>query len=279
MSEIRSEIGAKRGTVVELDLVGYSDRVYELEKNFSARIIFDLNDQIQSFVDVGLTKVNKLRKNVVLATNGDNAVIFFEQAIDAHNFSKAVQEHTEQYNSQDRPASAERWFRIGCATGEVAQRNGDITGFVIAKAYRLEANAKPGGILIDEPTYKVLTPALQAEYGEKVEVPGKRNEKFQAYHWGKVSVGQATFEETTLSATSEEVDVKDVLDLFDRLRPRDQLSILMKLLKIPKDYRPPDTLTIYKRQEAILDWMEDKPDGLEKLAQELRELIKKQNPL
>ncbi|NET36061.1 MAG: hypothetical protein F6K19_29215 [Cyanothece sp. SIO1E1] len=253
-------------TVVELDLVGYSDLVREIEESLGSKIVFELNDQIQNFVDSGLTKVGKTRENVVLATNGDNAILLFEDATDAHNFSKAVQEHTKHYNSQKATPSAERWFRIGCATGEVFERSREVTGFVIAKAYRLEAKTRPGGILIDDNTYNALPLEIQAEYGEVMEVPGKRNEKFKAHFWGKISVEQAT------------VEVRDVLELFDQLQPRDQLSRLMRLVKIPKVHRPSNDRSVYERQEAILDWMEDQPDGLKKLAQELQELVKRQNP-
>ena len=66
---------------------------------------------------------------------------------------------------------AKRWFRIGCATGQLHQepRNDSesIAGIVIANAYRLEAQAKPGELLIDVATYDALTSEQKENYSNQ----------------------------------------------------------------------------------------------------------------
>ncbi|WP_166302398.1 hypothetical protein [Bradyrhizobium sp. 2S1] len=172
-------------TVVELDLVRYSDVARIIEENLGAALVLKFNDQIQNFVEAGLKAVKLKRNKVVLATTGDGAILAFEQAAQAHHFAVAVHEAAQVHNSGRTIASAIRWFRIGGATGELHMQPRDgggqeIAGTVIATAVRLEAAARPGQFLIDEVTYSALGKNLQALYGPKETVSGKRNEKFAA---------------------------------------------------------------------------------------------------
>ena len=174
---------SKIKTVVELDMVGYSDIARELQENLDVSVVAILNEKIQEFVDVGLEAVNKTREKVVKATNGDNAVIVFENASDAHLFAKAVHEYTQNYNAQREGLSAKRWFRIGCATGELNEGGVQGVGIVIATAYRLEAEAKPGQLLIDTETYDALAAEQKKHYSDVEQVSGKRDEKFRVRRW------------------------------------------------------------------------------------------------
>ena len=49
-------------TVVELDLVGYSDISRNLEENLGAKVVADFNKHIQGFVDAGLKAIKARRK-------------------------------------------------------------------------------------------------------------------------------------------------------------------------------------------------------------------------
>ena len=66
-------------TVVELDLVGYSDAFRALEENVGVEVVARFNDQIQGFVDAGLSAVGTQRARVVLATTGDGAILAFDR--------------------------------------------------------------------------------------------------------------------------------------------------------------------------------------------------------
>lgn len=259
-------------TVVELDLKGYSDIAREIEEHFSAGMVRNFNEQIQTFIDAGLNAVKAPRDKVVCATTGDGAILAFDNAEDAHRFAEAVHKATEEHNAQKTVPSTKRWFRIGAATGDIAIETTDgikkIAGVSIAVAVRLETASRTGELLIDTATFAALPAELQELYGKQEQVPGKRKETFQARRCVMIQV------------QSEEDDhepaVESILDLFDQLNPRDQLQRLTMLIDMPATHRPPETLTLFQRQDKILDWAAGRHDGRERLAKALRSLVEKQ---
>jgi hypothetical protein len=103
-------------TVVEMDLVGYSDISRLVEENVGVEVVATVNQRIQQFVDGGLIAIGNKRDGIVLANTGDGAILAFDEAADAHNFAVAVHEATKQHNAGLSIRSAERWFRIGAST-------------------------------------------------------------------------------------------------------------------------------------------------------------------
>ena len=177
------EIGAiVKKTVVELDLVGYSDRARELEEGIGAHIVQEFNDQIQQFVDIGLEAVGLNRSDTVFATTGDGAILLFDDARSVHRFARAFFESCREHNSKRSAESSKRRFRMGAATGDLAvrDRNGEklFAGTVIANAVRLEAASSPGQFLIDSSTWDLLPKDLRDQYGPEEIIPGKRDETF-----------------------------------------------------------------------------------------------------
>src|SRR5947207_16001838 len=130
-------------TIVELDLVGYSDITPAVE--IDPGVVARLNAQIQEFVDAALKSTGAEREQVVLKTTGDGAILAFDCSGDAHRFAVGVNRATQEYNAGRSVALSQRWFRIGMATGDLYRgSNGagqDIAGSVIAAAVRLEAVA------------------------------------------------------------------------------------------------------------------------------------------
>jgi class 3 adenylate cyclase len=258
-------------TVVELDLVGYSDLARALEENVGVEVVFRLNEQIQQFVDIGLAAVRVKREQVVLATAGDSAIVAFDKAGSAHRFATAVHRAAEAHNEKRTIPSAKRWFRVGIATGELDERprpggGREVAGTVIANAVRLEAAARPGQIVADRATFQLLPANLRKFYGREETVRGKRSEEFAAHR------------ATVLAYSTKEkapATIESVLDLFDRLNPRDQLNRLMNLSELPQQFRPSKMLTLFERQDAVLDWAAAGP-GLEKLSSHLKWLIERQ---
>ena len=136
-----------RTTVVELDLVGYSDVSRTLEENVGVEVVARFNEQIQGFVDAGLRAASAERQQVVKAKTGDGAILCFARPEQAHRFAAGVHEATRAHNESKTVGSAQRWFRIGIATGNLHSetREGgteEIAGIVIANAVRLEAAAR-----------------------------------------------------------------------------------------------------------------------------------------
>ena len=139
---------------------------------------------------------------------------------------------------------------------------------MIANAVRLEAAARPGQIVADRATFQLLSANLRRLYGLEETVRGKRNEEFAAHR------------STVVAYSNEEkapATIESVLDLFDRLNPRDQLNRLMSLLDMPQQFRPSKMLTLFERQDAVLDWAAGGP-GLEELSRHLKWLIERQRP-
>ena len=262
-------------TVVELDLVGYSDVCRMLEQNLDTEVVARFNEQIQKFVDAGLTAVEAERERVVMATTGDGAILAFDSSADAHSFATAVLRAAQAHNAERSVASSQRWFRIGAATGELYQpprRGGgqEMAGTVIANAVRLEAAARPGQLVADAATFASLPAELQVLYGPEEMVRGKRDEQFAARRC------------TIIAYTGGEESrptVQSILDLFDRLNPRDQVDRLMLLIGMPPQHRPPNTLELFRRQDKIVDWMASAGEpGLAKLDATLKDLIRRQQP-
>jgi len=104
-------------TVLELDLLAYSDVARSLDENVVAGAVLRLNAQIQQFVDQGLQSIRAVREQTVLATTGDGAILGFDDARSALMFAKTVQSATRDYNTRKTERSAKRWFRMGAATG------------------------------------------------------------------------------------------------------------------------------------------------------------------
>jgi predicted ATPase len=170
-------------TVVELDLQGYSDVALELEEHLSADLVLKFNDQLQEFVDAGLSSIAVPRDAAVMAETGDGAILAFDDADTGHSFAEAVHAACRMHNHSKTVAAARRWFRIGIATGELAIDSAQpsrIGGIVIARAVRLEASARIGEVVIDPETYAGLNDRYKSLYGQEEVILGKRQEQFRA---------------------------------------------------------------------------------------------------
>jgi class 3 adenylate cyclase len=174
--------GTELKTVLELDLASYSDIARVLEENLSVNAVKAFEDQVQSFVDDGLNHVGLSRKDVVLESAGDNAILVFDDATVMHQFVEAVQQAVTTHNRQKTVESAKRWFRMGAATGPVLllQPERRIVGTTVARAVRLEAAAKNGQILVDPATFNLLRDGPKQQYGPEEIIAGKRDERFAA---------------------------------------------------------------------------------------------------
>jgi adenylate cyclase len=169
-------------TILEMDLVAYSDVARLLEENLNVEAVKIFQDQIQQFVDYGLSVVGLRRDEVVIDTaGGDNAILMFDDSETTHKFAQAVQTQTLVHNSAKSIESAKRWFRMGAATGIVlimpAERR--IFGSTITRAVRLEAAAEIGQLVVDLPTFDTLSEELKKAYSSTDIITGKRTERFE----------------------------------------------------------------------------------------------------
>ena len=121
----------KKKTVVIIDLVGYSTICDHLEQAVSEHTVAELNRQIQGFVDIGLAAVGLPRVQTVMYTTGDGAIVVFDSAATAHDFSAAVHQAAAQHNANRTRRLAKRVFRIGVATGDIVMEPKPGGGFEI----------------------------------------------------------------------------------------------------------------------------------------------------
>jgi len=143
-------------TILELDLVGYSDKARELQEHLGVDLVMRFNDQIQEFVDQGLSAAGLHRDKVIVQSTGDGAIVVLDEAEQSHVFAEAINTACRERNAAKSVPSARRWFRIAAASGEVEIRGLDLAGTVIANAVRLESAGEAGHFLIDVATWAQL---------------------------------------------------------------------------------------------------------------------------
>jgi hypothetical protein len=172
-------------TIVELDLSRYTDAARQLEDQLDVDAVARLDDQVQEFVNAGLSFIRRARDDAVFRTAGDNAVLVLDKAELAHHFVAAVYQATQLHNS-GRRSEAQRRFRYGAATGKVILKSQggrrDIAGTTIITAVRLEAAGQADHFLIDHATYAALPPGLQVLYSPDT-VRDKHQDEYRAYRW------------------------------------------------------------------------------------------------
>jgi class 3 adenylate cyclase len=276
-----------RKTVIELDLVAYSDIARVLDESTGPETVASLNDQIQAFVDKTLVAIGLRSATTVMVSTGDGAILLFDKANDAHRFAGALHDATRHHNKALHLPSSKRWFRIGAATGDIALRrreNGgcDIAGVKIADAVRLETAAAPGELLIDIATFESLDESLRLHYGEEERIAGKRGERINARRCVFTSVPQEDLGWAVGFRPTRPFDLelrvrgirRDIVQLLDRLYPEEKLEQLVFLLEMPLDMQPSRNLPLSTRRTEILRWAASPGGaGIGALEAELRFLL------
>ena len=258
-------------TVVEVDLVGYSSISNNLEESLDVSTVAQINQQIQSFIEVGLEAANASRQENVMSLTGDGAILIFDSAQQAHLFAEALHRATQEHNQTRKEHLAKRVFRSGAASGEISMRRKagggyDIAGSTIARAVRLEAKASPGGILVDKTTFEALSAAQRQRYGSRQIVSGKRDERFEAYA-SQLSPDGAR--DAAFFTGAAEKNVRDsaaeaaggdkrrqILSAVKALKSHQYLELVF-LLEIPIGQRPAETLNLDQQKAQILKWAEE----------------------
>lgn len=168
--------------IVQVDRHDYSTQAKKVEDLLGVNAVQDLNKETQKHVDKGLEAVGKLRQDAVISERGDDAVVYFRDVVDAHNFAHAVHESTKTSNIGKETLC---WFSIGCAVGPLTLENGQVTknsaGDVLTVAARLHKKAEPGEILIEAKVYFKMPSNLQCEYGNEEKVIDNNKRVFSTY--------------------------------------------------------------------------------------------------
>src|ERR1700733_9646196 len=100
-------------TVVNIDLMAYSSIAHSIEEALAPKQVLALNDQIQNFIDQGLSAVGVSRSDAVLSNTGDGAILLFDGALQAYSFAASLQEAAKEWNAQRKDPLGRRYFRVG----------------------------------------------------------------------------------------------------------------------------------------------------------------------
>jgi len=185
-------------TVIEFDLIGYSQMAVRLQALLGPEAISILNSRIQAPIRQGLMDRGLDWELCVKNTGGDSVVLLLESAAKAHDLAVSVHEWSAA-NNPTNESGDERdalWFRVGIATGPVSEAFGGIAGAAIIDAVRLEAAGSPGHILIDEATYAALPERCKLKYGPAESVLDKHKVARVVRRFVVINVAQAAHDAT-----------------------------------------------------------------------------------
>ncbi|HEX9708113.1 MAG TPA: tetratricopeptide repeat protein [Steroidobacteraceae bacterium] len=94
---------------------------------------------------------------------GDSLMAEFQSAVNAVSCALAIQERVEGQN-QPLPVARRMKLRIGVNLGDVIEEGGSAFGDAVNVAARLQALAKPGGVLISGPVYDQVHLKIPARF-------------------------------------------------------------------------------------------------------------------
>ena len=94
---------------------------------------------------------------------GDSLMATFPSAVNAVRCAQAIQQQVEQANAS-LPAGRHMQLRIGINLGDVIEEGGTAFGDAVNAAARLQALAKPGGIMISSSVYEQVRNKLPARF-------------------------------------------------------------------------------------------------------------------
>ena len=156
------------------------------------------------------------------------------------------------------------------------QSNGGVeyAGTTIADAVRLEAVGGPGEMLVDVPTWSALPKSLQAFYGPKETVAGKRDERFGAHRYRVLPDAPRIERHAPARAKPELNRQREAVVLIDRIESIGQLEKLIFLIEMPVAERPSPSLTLDERRSAVLLWASTKTGcGVDALIDSLKVVL------
>lgn len=251
-----------RLSILVIDLVGYSERLAALEEQME-NAGETLNRQIEQFVSHAIATAQLDTSATVLKFTGDGAILKAPNAERAHRIAVALQEASESFNQGRKTALGQRVFRVGIATGEVAEYASlsgatDHGGSTIGRAARMEAGCRPGGITVDEDSYRELPLAIRSQYSDLEEVVDKNGIRYGAYRWKGHCLTRL---QETLKKRLEQVASDGSMAERKLLQDLPQLQTVTRLLGWIRQPNHGSAYAIEKLRSAVLPRRVDAPDA------------------
>jgi class 3 adenylate cyclase len=136
-----AQSGRRLAAIVSLDFVSYGRFIHEDEHATLAAL-----DRIFGQV---MTPTIAQRRGTLFKVLGDGALVEFQSAVDAVEWSVAFQESVLA-DPASRLAGGDIRFRIGIAAGEVVFKHADRFGETVTIAVRIQEIAEPGAIALTD---------------------------------------------------------------------------------------------------------------------------------
>lgn len=207
-----------RLSILVIDLVGYSERLAALEEQVE-NAGETLNRQIEQFVSNAIAAAQLDTAATVVKFTGDGAILKAPNAERAHRIAVALQEASVSFNQGRKTVLGQRVFRVGIASGEVAEYASlsgatDHGGSTIGRAARMEAGCKPGGITVDEETFRALPLDLRLLYSQAERLTDKNGVVYAVHRFALAEMPRLSGADSLRqSPVSADVD-SGLLDAF-----------------------------------------------------------------
>ena len=180
-------------------------------------------DEMRTVIERHGGTVEKFIGDAVMAVFGI-PVLHEDDALRAVRAAAEMREALKELNDElERERGVQLQVRTGVMTGEVIAGDPSagqafVTGDAANVAARLETSAQPGEILIGEPTYSVVSVAVEAEPVEPFSVKGKA-EPLRAWRLRRVLRGaRLVTRRLDIPMVGREREFADLLSVYERAR-------------------------------------------------------------
>jgi hypothetical protein len=187
LQQLRARNPAVIKSVVAVDMARYSDVIKDIEDRFPGKgphKIAELNEQIQRWMGDAASEVGIAPERLPKQPTGDGALVVVDSPDEASRLVEQLHLISQSYNRDKHRHLERRHFRAGIATGPLfldqSRNTIEMAGLIISNAVRLEGAAKTGCVLIDIPTYELLSMQERKHYGAEQVVRGKRAERLRS---------------------------------------------------------------------------------------------------
>src|SRR5688572_10321863 len=148
------EHGRKITTILAADVVEYSrlmgvDEAGTLAALSERRVLFE--------------RLAREHDGVEFGSVGDSLMAHFPSAVNAVHCAQAIQRAVEREN-EPLPPDQRLTLRVGVNLGDVMEKNGLLYGDGVYMAARLQALAKPGGVIVSDAVYQQVKNKLKVRF-------------------------------------------------------------------------------------------------------------------
>lgn len=263
--------------IVALDLSRSMDIAKNIRQNVGNTAILD--EQIKSIVEEALKTIRIAASDYEPKKDGDGYYLVFNNATVAVLFSEALHQEAKEYNRDKEIDLAQRHFRVGIYRGKLsrgkkANKKYNLRDFQLdfGNAKRLETACRTGEVFICSGVREDLPKEIKDHYRSKINIPGKREEKYQVYRHKVVEPAPWDQPDSQKYLSERNLKLGEGRNLFIEKYKRDlandkELDEVVSFFKLKPDYwllffvllggELPLSLSTQERQKYATEFMKD----------------------